>query len=60
MAPDYGPPLVEKPSFELLGEEYLRLRRHREAADAFRAALKLAPGRRLSLAGLANAERATN
>ena len=29
---EFGPPLVEKPSFELLGEEYARLGRHAEAA----------------------------
>lgn len=50
-APEFGPPLVEKPSFELLGEELLAAGRAAEAADAFARALKLAPGRRLSLAG---------
>lgn len=52
MAPDFGPPMIEKPSFELLGEELLAAGRPVEAAEAFRQALKLAPGRRLSLAGL--------
>ncbi|HEX8654035.1 MAG TPA: hypothetical protein VF693_02270, partial [Allosphingosinicella sp.] len=56
MPAEFGPPLVEKPSFELLGEELLRLGRRGDAAAAFRTALELAPGRRLSLRGLAAAE----
>ncbi|HEX8526776.1 hypothetical protein [Allosphingosinicella sp.] len=57
MPAEFGPPLVEKPSFELLGDELLRLGRRAEAAAAYRTALELAPGRRLSLQGLAAAER---
>jgi tetratricopeptide (TPR) repeat protein len=53
----YGPPLVEKPSFELLGDELAALDRNGEAAEAYAAALKLAPGRRLSLAGYEHASR---
>ena len=49
----FGPPLVEKPSFELLAEELAALGRNAEAAEAYAAALKLAPGRKRSLAGLA-------
>lgn len=56
MAPDYGPPLVEKPSFELLAEELLAAGKAAEAADAYRQALKMAPGRKLSVAGLRLAE----
>jgi len=48
MPVESGPPLVEKPSFELLGDELWRLRRHSEAREAYRAALDLTPGRRLS------------
>jgi tetratricopeptide (TPR) repeat protein len=55
MPAEFGPPLVEKPSFELLGDELLRLGRRDEAAAAYRAALELAPGRRLSELGLAAA-----
>jgi len=44
--------LVEKPTFELLGEELLGLHRRSEAEAAFRAALELAPNRRRSLQGL--------
>jgi tetratricopeptide (TPR) repeat protein len=43
-----GPPLVEKPSFELLGDELRRRGRLSEAQEAYSAALSLAPGRRLS------------
>jgi tetratricopeptide (TPR) repeat protein len=57
MPAEFGPPLVEKPSFELLGEEYLRLGRSADAAKAFRSALALAPGRRLSQSGLVLAEK---
>ena len=53
----FGPPLVEKPSFELLAEELLAAGRRDEAAEAFRQALKLAPGRKLSATQLAKLER---
>ncbi len=53
---DYGPPFPAKPANELLGEALLAAGRRGEAADAFRAALKRAPGRRLSVRGLAQAE----
>ncbi|MEM6494613.1 MAG: tetratricopeptide repeat protein [Pseudomonadota bacterium] len=52
----FGPPAVEKPSAELLGEELLKLGRYQEAAEAFRAALRFAPNRKLSNEGLAAAE----
>jgi tetratricopeptide (TPR) repeat protein len=52
----FGPPMVEKPSFELLAEELLAAGRREEAAEAFRQALKLAPGRRLSVTQLARLE----
>jgi tetratricopeptide (TPR) repeat protein len=53
---DYGPPFPVKPANELLGEALLADGRRAEAARAFRAALRRAPGRRLSVAGLAKAE----
>lgn len=56
MSYEYGPPFPVKPANELLGEALLDAGRHAEAADAFRAALLRAPGRRLSLAGLAKGE----
>jgi len=54
----FGPPSIFKPSYEILGEIHLAEGRKAEAASAFEKSLKLAPGRRLSLAGLdrANAQ----
>ncbi len=49
---EFGPPPVEKPTFELLGEQLMALRRPAEAADAYRVALARAPGRALSTEGL--------
>jgi len=48
----FGPPLVEKPSHELLGDVLLRLGRTEEARQAYRAATALAPGRRLATQAL--------
>ena len=55
---EFGPPLVEKPSYELLGDALLRLGRRDEARQAYQAALALAPGRRLSTHGQAAEESA--
>ena len=52
LPPPFGPPALQKPSFELLGDELLALGRTPEATDAYTRALAAAPGRRLSLAGL--------
>ncbi len=52
LPPPFGPPALQKPSYELLGDELLALGHKAEAADAYRHALAAAPGRRLSLAGL--------
>ncbi|MEO0643980.1 MAG: hypothetical protein AAFY47_11285 [Pseudomonadota bacterium] len=52
----FGPPAIFKPSYEILGEMHLTEGRKAEAAAAFEKSLKLAPGRRLSLAGLEAAE----
>ena len=51
----FGPPAIFKPSYEILGELRLAEGDHEAAAGAFSKALELAPGRRLSLAGLAEA-----
>ena len=48
----FGPPALQKPTYEMLGDELLALGRKQEAAEAYRAALAAAPGRRLSLRGL--------
>ncbi len=52
---DFGPPDVVKPSYELLGEVLLGLNRPAEAQQAFQRALAMAPGRALSVRGLAKA-----
>ncbi len=48
----FGPPAIFKPSYEILGEMHLAQGRKDKAVPAFEKSLKLAPGRRLSLAGL--------
>jgi predicted RNA polymerase sigma factor len=55
---EFGPPQVEKPSNELLGDLLSRLGRRAEAAQAYEAALALAPGRRLASRGLRGAQTA--
>ena len=49
----FGPPLIDKPTYELLGEFLLRRGRKDEAHQAFRKALTLTPGRRLAEQGFA-------
>jgi hypothetical protein len=53
---EFGPPAVYKPTEELLGEMYLRMRQPEEARKAFVADLARAPGRRLGTQGLARAQ----
>ncbi|MEE4338729.1 tetratricopeptide repeat protein [Erythrobacter sp.] len=48
----FGPPMIAKPSYEVLGEELLARGRREEAAEAFRRSLEFAPGRLGSLKGL--------
>ena len=55
---DFGPPQIPKPSFELLGEELTRQGQHREALQAYQAALARAPGRTRLLQELLVAARA--
>jgi tetratricopeptide (TPR) repeat protein len=55
MAMDFGPPNPVKPAHELLAEALLAEGRFEEAKTHFELALKRAPGRRLSLEGLAKA-----
>jgi len=52
---EFGPPPIAKPSYEMLGEQLLGLGRKAEAAEAFSKSLAFAPGRKLSLEGLAGA-----
>jgi tetratricopeptide (TPR) repeat protein len=51
----FGPPFVDKPSHELLGEILLAAGRADEAVEAYRVALSRAPGRVMSVEGLARA-----
>ena len=51
----FGPPVVDKPSHELLGELLLALDRPAEARAAFTQALARAPERTVSLLGLSRA-----
>lgn len=55
MPMEYGPPMVPKPSQELMGDVLLSLDRPAEAREAYAAALERAPRRALSLLGLARA-----
>jgi len=52
----FGPPLMQKLSWEMLGDELLGAGDKAGAAAAYRKALEMAPGRRLSTVGLARAE----
>ena len=52
---DYGPPMPAKPTYELLGEYYLKAKNAGDAMKAFKASLGRAPGRSLSLVGLSAA-----
>ncbi|HKU15763.1 MAG TPA: hypothetical protein VJQ52_15305 [Steroidobacteraceae bacterium] len=54
---EFGPPSLDKPANELLGEVLLDLGRAREACAAFEAAQVVAPGRGQSLIGLAKCAR---
>jgi len=55
---EFGPPFVDKPAAELLGEMLLDAGRPQEARNAFEAALARAPDRTASLEGLEKAARA--
>lgn len=52
---EFGPPLPVKPSHELFAEILLESGRYKEAQEEFKRALARAPGRTLSLRGLAEA-----
>jgi tetratricopeptide (TPR) repeat protein len=54
---EFGPPSLDKPANELLGEVLLEQRRAKEACEAFEAAQVLAPGRGHSLIGLSKCAR---
>jgi predicted Zn-dependent protease len=52
---DFGPPMIEKPSHELLGEALLSTGNAKDAREAFEQALARAPERTTSLVGLMRA-----
>jgi hypothetical protein len=54
---EFGPPSLDKPANELLGEVLLEQGRAKEACAAFEAAQLLAPGRGHSLIGLSKCAR---
>ena len=55
---EFGPPNIQKPANELLGDQLLALGRNAEAEQAYQSALARAPGRTKSLQGLLRAEQA--
>jgi len=57
---EFGPPTLDKPANELLGDVLMELGRAQEARTAYEAAQTLAPGRGQSLLGLARCARALN
>jgi tetratricopeptide (TPR) repeat protein len=54
---EFGPPVIEKPTYELLGDELLAAGRASEAAAAYRSALERTPGRTISVEGRARAQK---
>src|SRR5262249_52736483 len=52
---DFGPPYIEKPSYELLGEMLLEATEPKDARAAFEKALARTPDRTAALAGLMRA-----
>ena len=54
---EYGPPFIDKPTEELLGEMLLDAQKPQEARQAFEAALTRTPQRTQALLGLARAEK---
>jgi uncharacterized protein HemY len=53
---EFGPPFVDKPTFELLGEILLKAGRFQDAEKAFRIALSRNPERAASIHGLSLAQ----
>jgi hypothetical protein len=54
---EFGPPSIEKPTDELLGELLLQLHRPTEAREAFVTALSRTPGRRIVVEALARSDK---
>ncbi len=56
----FGPPVIPKPTHELLGEMLLAAGKNAAAAEAFEAGLKRTPNRRLAVEGLEKANEGQN
>jgi len=56
----YGPPVILKPTHELLGEIYLELEEYEKAAELFSRQLDLTPERKAALNGLTKASEKVN
>ncbi|HKI85481.1 MAG TPA: tetratricopeptide repeat protein, partial [Thermoanaerobaculia bacterium] len=54
----FGPPFIDKPPYELLGEELLAQKRPKEAIAALETAIKRTPRRTAPLLALARAQKA--
>ncbi|HEY3055053.1 MAG TPA: hypothetical protein VGK31_03870 [Thermoanaerobaculia bacterium] len=54
---EFGPPVIEKPTYELLADELLALGRAADAEKAYRTALERAPGRMPAVEGLRKAQK---
>ena len=57
---EFGPPFVQKPSHELLGDELMLLGHALDAVSSYETALARTPGRTLAIDGLAKARRAAD
>ena len=55
---EFGPPFIQKPALELLGDELMAVKRSAEAAVAYRAALARTPGRVVTIEALKRATEA--
>jgi hypothetical protein len=55
---EFGPPPIQKPTNELLGDQLLAAGRNAEAERAYRSTLARAPGRTLALQGLLRTQQA--
>jgi hypothetical protein len=55
---EFGPPPIQKPTHELLGDQLLAAGRNAEAEQAYRSTLARAPGRTLALQGLLRTQQA--
>ena len=54
---EFGPPNIEKPTDEMLGELFLQLHRPAEAREALQTALARTPGRKLVVEALSRADK---